>query len=113
MKHIIREIPAEYAEFSYYFDYDGLTSASGEYCNNLFIIVNEGYGRIWGFNIDEYKNIQKEAEFIIDSFNNIGGWYGYRSYKEAMESYGITYNPRKCHLLKEWQKTPMNATPTV
>ena len=111
MKHIIREVPAEYAEFDLYFDDDGLTSASGDFCNNLFIVCNDGWGRISGFNIEEYKNMQKEAEFIIDSFDNIGGWYGYSSCKEAMESCGIEYNPRKCHLLKEWQKSADECKP--
>lgn len=104
-KYIIREIDPESSDLSFYFEDDGLTSASGDYCNNLFIVSDCGYGRINGFNVDEYKRVQEQAEGIIDAFSNIGGWNNYSNYKEAMKDFGIIYNPYKCHLLKEWAKT--------
>ena len=113
IKNIIREVPAEYYDVSSYFDDDGLTSAGGEYCYNLFIVSNEGWGRIDGFNIDEYKNIQNRIEHILDGFQDVEDkcvdYDGRRyTYKDIMQEYGIKYNSRICHALKEWAK---NADP--
>lgn len=104
-RYIIREVEPEACDFSLYFDDDGLTERGGDFCNNLFIISNDGWGRYSGFNIDKYKDIQRDAENLIDAFNDVGGQYGYTSYKEAMHFCGIDYNSRKCHTLKEWAKT--------
>lgn len=109
-KHIIREVPAEDRDFSLFFDDDGLTEAGGDYCYNLFIVSSDRCGRINGFNIKEYKNVQSRADEIINAFENVIGrhsdyaYWTYASYKEAMESFGIPYNSRKCHALKEWAK---------
>lgn len=110
IKNIIREVAPEACDFRTYFDDDGLTSAGGDYCYNLFIISNDGWGRISGFNIDEYKNIQDKIDHILDGFDDVKNpgnaynWTGYSSYKEVMRDFGIDYNPRKCHALKEWAK---------
>lgn len=100
--YIIREVEPEVCDFSWYFQDDGLTELGGDFCNNLFIIPNErGYS---GFNMDIYKDIQRDAENLIDAFHNINT-HGYASYKEAMQFCGIDYNSYKCHALKEWAKT--------
>lgn len=106
IKYVIREVPAEWAEFRDYFDGDGLTDRSGDYCNNLFIIDRDGWRNYSGFNIDEFKRVQKRAEDIIEEFECLRGegWTdgSYNSFKECMVDCGIPYNPRKCHALKEW-----------
>lgn len=106
MKHIIREVPPESADLELYFDCDGLTGESGEYCYNLFIISNDGYGRYSGFNMDEYKKVQKQADAVLDGFNDVKNGYlgGYATHKEVMLDNDIPYNSRKCHMLKEWAK---------
>lgn len=101
-KYIIREV--ETPDFSFYFDDDGLTEASGEWCNNLFIVSHEGWGRFSGFNIDTYREVMRAAENIITEFSLVGEWRGYGSYRDAMEDFGISYNSHKCHSLKEWAK---------
>ena len=106
-KHIIREVPPEYCDNSYYFDDDGLTAAGGDYCYNLFIISDSR--RLDGFNMEEYKRLREQAEAIIDGFNDVSdkwnnGYDSYDTYKECMEYNDIVYNSRKCHLLKEWAK---------
>lgn len=108
IKYIIREIPPEQSDFSYYFDDDGLTEAGGDYCNNLFIVAQSR--RSSGFNEEEYQNIVEQAEAILDGFHDVNdkwtnGYNSFATYKEAMEYYGIPYTSRKCHLLKEWAKT--------
>lgn len=110
INYIVREVPAEQADLSFYFEDDGLTEAGGDWNYNLFIVCNEGWGRISGFNIETYKNVQKEADGLLDAFDDVERpgsgycWTSYGSYKEAMEDYGIPYNPTKCHKLKEWAK---------
>ena len=107
MKKIIaREVNPRYVDFSYYFDDDGLKSIGGENCA-VYIIVNEGYGRISGFNIEEYKEIREKAEAVIEGFHDVSNKWtnSYGSYREVMEYNGIPYTSRKCHLLKEWAKT--------
>lgn len=108
IKHIIREVAPEACDFSYYFDGDTFTEASGDYCNTLFIISNERWGRLEGYNIDEYKRVRDQANYIISGFEDVRdpgnayNWTGYRTYKEAMEDNGVSYTPRKCHQLKQW-----------
>lgn len=107
MKNIIREIPACESDFSYYFDGDCFTSAGGEYGYNLFIVNKEGYGRINGFNIEEYKRIVKQADSILDGFSDVeDGITNYDgkaySYKDIMQENDIPYNSMRCHKLKEW-----------
>ena len=65
MKHIIREVAPDCEDLSYYFDNDGLTGKGGNYCYNLFIISNDGFNRFHGFNIDEYKRVMEQAEWLI------------------------------------------------
>lgn len=99
---IIREYDLDGYEIDYYFGDEYLTGAGG-YNSNLFII---GLDRYTDFNGDEYKKIQNTAENIIDGFSEVGGKYAtYNTFRDCMEDFGIDYNPRKCHLLKEWAKT--------
>ena len=117
VKHIIREVAPEACDFSCYFDGDTFTAASGDYCNTLFIISNEGYGRLEGYNIDEYKRIKEQANDIINGFEDVRdpgnayNWTGYRTYKDAMEDIGIPYTPRKCHQLKQWAQDADSDSP--
>ena len=108
IKHIIREVAPEAADFSSYFDGDTFTAESGDYCNTLFIIYRDR-GRMYGLNTDEYKNIQEQAEEIIDGFDAVRDgerdYDGRRyTYKRIMEETGITYTPHKCHALKAWSE---------
>lgn len=107
IKHIIREVAPEACDFSYYFDGDTFTEASGDYCNTLFIISNEGWGRLEGYNIDEYKRVRCQAEEIMEGFTDVDDgvtdYDGRRvTYKAIMEDAGITYNAHKCHSLRQW-----------
>lgn len=115
IKNIIREVPPEACELSFYFDDDGLTEAGGDYCYNLFII---GDGRrVGGFNEEAYVKIQKQADAILDGFYDVEHpnsgycWTSYESYKAVMEDFGIPYNSRRCHALKEWAKEADTSEP--
>lgn len=114
INYIVREYPPESCELSWAFEDDGLTERGGDWNYNLFIVSNDGWGRLSGFNVETYEGIRKEAENMMDDFEQVigreslyAGWT-YKSYKEVMESYGIPYNPRKCHALKEWAKSADN-----
>lgn len=76
--YIIREVPPEQTDFSLYFEDDGLTSAGGDYCYNLFIVAqsrNSG-----GFNEKEYQNIQNEIENLLEMYSDIVGKSNYAQY---------------------------------
>lgn len=111
-KYIIREVAPEACDFSFYFEDDGLSANSGDFCNTLFIVPTRDNS---GFNAEEYKRVQDEAETIIDEFAAIrgDGWYSasFDTFKECMEYYGIAYNSRKCHALKEWSIDADTAEP--
>ena len=105
VNYIIREVPPEHTDFSYYFDDDGLTEAGGDYCCNLFIVTYTRHSS--GFNGEEYTRIQDKAEAIIDGFSDVAdkwtnGYNSYETYKECMEYNAIEYTAHKCHALKEW-----------
>lgn len=107
INYIIREVPQEHVDFSYYFDDDGLTEAGGDYCNNLFIVAQSRNQS--GFNEKLYQEIQSQAESIVDGFHDVNdkwtnGYNSYASYKEVLEYNNVLYSPRKCQLLKEWAK---------
>lgn len=113
INYIVRECPPEACELSWAFEDDGLTERGGDWNYNLFVVSNDGWGRLSGFNIDEYKRVRKDAEDLIEGF----GWADEKAddydgkritYKAVMEDNRIPYNPRKCHDLKEWAKSADN-----
>lgn len=104
IKHIIREIPPEQSDFSFYFDDDGIKEAGGDFCYNIFVLSFDRWGRVEGFQADKYKEIAKTLSYIEQDFSNVktgDGWSNYGTYKEVMEDYGLHYTPNKCHELKE------------
>ena len=100
IKYIIREIPPEQCEFSYYFDNDGIREAGGDFCYNLFIIMRDCWNRVSGFQADEYKHISDQLREIAEEIEAGPGEY-FRSYKHIMEYYGMKYSPKACHELKQ------------
>jgi hypothetical protein len=74
INYIVREVPPEHTDFSYYFDDDGLTEKGGDYCYNLFIVAQSRWSS--GFNEEEYKKLQREIENLFEMYedivNNIG-----------------------------------------
>lgn len=116
IKNIIREVPGEQAELSSYFDGDCFNENAGDYGYTLFIISNEGYGRLHGLNIDEYKRVMKQAENILEGFDSVdNGLTDYDgnkyTYKSVMQDNDIPYTSRKCHLLREWAKDADTSKP--
>ena len=80
-KYIVREIPAEQADFSFYFDDDGLTEAGGDYCYNLFIVAQSRNSS--GFNEDKYKSIQTEIENLLEMYVDIVNKSNYAQYSSV------------------------------
>jgi len=107
IKYIFTQLPE--ADCQAYFDGDCFSENSGDYNNTLFIIASD-FGRKYGLNIEEYKNIEKQAEELLDCFDYATGngkTYDGKKYtfKQAMTENGLKYNPAFCHNLKEWHKT--------
>lgn len=103
---IAREVNPGYVDFRFYFDDEGMTSKGGKNCACYIPGDRDHYG----FNHGEYKGIREQAEAVIDGFGDVSdkwtnGYSSYANYKEVLQYNGIQYNPRKCHLLKEWAKT--------
>lgn len=96
-----------YMDAEWYFDNDGFKAESGDYNNTLFIVPTRDCG---GFNADEWEQLDKAADFIIDAFDEMGGNYAtYNSFKEAVEDcpyfpVEVKYSPKLIHDLKEWWK---------
>lgn len=104
IKNIVREVPGEQAELSFYFDGDCYNENSGDYNNTVFIVCNDR-GHRYGLNIDEYNRIVERAEGISEGFYDVehkDAWTNYETYKEVMQDWSIDYTSHKCHLLKEW-----------
>lgn len=108
INYIIREIPAEHADFSYYFDDDGLTGAGGDYCNNLFIVAQSR--RSSGFNEEEYQNIQNEIEDLFEMYEDIIDKSEYAEYSSVgamLFDLGLVnniHNTKRIKEIKDWLK---------
>ena len=81
IKYIVREVPPEHTDFSYYFDNDGLTEAGGDYCYNLFIVAQSR--RSSGFNEEEYQNLQNEIENLLEMYEDITNKSDYAQYSSV------------------------------
>jgi len=102
MKKIIaKEVPPSNVDFRYYFDDEGLKSVSGKNC--AVFVVPADRRRYSGFNMEEYEEIERTADSLIETFEEVSPKNEYYpTYKEAMLSHNIDYTSRKCHLLKKW-----------
>ena len=109
IKNIIREVPGEQAELSFYFDGDTFKESAGDYGYTLFIVAHDRRSLI-GLNIDEYKRVKETAESILEGFSDVDDgatdYDGERiTYKSVMQENDIPYTNHKCHKLREWAKT--------
>jgi hypothetical protein len=69
MKKIIaKEVNPAHVDFSFYFDNDGLKSIGGENC--AVYIVPADRRRNSGFNMDEYEEIEQQAQTVIDDYED-------------------------------------------
>ena len=67
MKKIIaKEVNPSHVDYSYYFDDDGLTNKGGENCAVYIVPVDRR--RYNGFNMDEYREIEQQAQAVIDDY---------------------------------------------
>ena len=106
--YIIREVPPEQTDFGFYFDDDGLTSAGGDYCYNLFIVAqsrNSG-----GFNEEEYQSLQTEIENLLEMYVDIVNKSDYAQYSSIgamLFDLGLInsiHNTRRIKEITEWLK---------
>lgn len=104
-KYTFKQVPPGVSDCARFFDGDCYTAAAGDFSYTLFILYSER-GRTYGFNIEDYKDVQAQADGIVDGFSDVAENYTdfFKSYKHVMEYYGIEYSDKKCHALKEWAK---------
>ena len=102
-KIIAREVAPENTDFSFYFDGDSFCSSAGDRCYAVYI---PGDRRNRGFNGEEYGEIQRDIDSILEYYNE-----GENTMKQAVEdtlyedeAKSITRNTKKLHALKEWAK---------
>lgn len=105
-KHIIREVPAEYSELSFYFDGDTFTQSAGDYCYNLFIVQRNRHG-LNGINTEEYERLMAKADAILDGFSDVEDgmehWDGSKlTYQEVMQDENIPYSDATRDALIAW-----------
>ena len=65
-KIIAKELHPSHVDFGYYFDDDGLKSISGKNC--AVYIVPADRRRYNGFNMEEYQEIERQAQAVIDDY---------------------------------------------
>lgn len=90
IKYIIREVPPEQSDFSFYFEDDGLTEKGGDYCYNLFIVAQSRNSS--EFNEKEYQNIQNEIENLLEMYIDIVNKSNYAQYSSIgamLKDYGL------------------------
>lgn len=104
INYIVRELPPESTDFSFYFDDDGLTEAGGDYCCNLFIVSSSR--NTGGFNSEEYQKVQKEIENLLEMYNDItdnSNYAQYSSIGEMLYDYGLINNIHNTSRIKEFK----------
>lgn len=108
IRYIIREVPPEQSDFSFYFDDDGLTEKGGDYCCNLFIVAQSRNSS--GFNEKEYQNIQNEIENLLEMYSDIVNKSSYAQYSSVgamLFDLGLInsiHNTRRIKEITEWLK---------
>jgi hypothetical protein len=108
INYIIREVPPEQTEFSFYFDDDGLTAAGGDYCYNLFIVAQSRNSS--GFNEKEYQSLQTEIENLLEMYVDIVNKSDYAHYSSVgamLFDLGLVssiHNTRRIKEITEWLK---------
>lgn len=102
-KTIIREVPEEECEFSRFFEDDGLTSAAGDFCYNLFIVAQSR--RDNGFNEETYNKIVAEIESLeydYDDFVNNKKCTDFASIGDVLKANGLLDNAHNGIAIKKW-----------
>lgn len=99
-KYIMQELDPELANFSAYFDDDGMTSANGEY---YAVYINDGHAySSGGFNMDEFRHFYDEFSDIIEAVGDMEISLGeYESVNEIFESYDVKIPTDKYSALEE------------
>lgn len=115
IKHIIREVPPEDTDFGLYFDDEGLTSAGGDYYNNLFIVNFDNNAS--GFNMDEFKRIQNEIENLLEMYIDIVDDSDYKQYSnlgQMLYEHGLLCDLKNTKRIKAFKDffTKCNETPS-
>ena len=90
-QYIIEELSPECSDLSFYFDNDGLTEASGDYNNTLFIIENRRYS---GFNTEEYEYQVSLATSLSNEILDRKEGYIEDSYEDIIENHSIPYSKK-------------------
>ena len=102
-KYLIKEVAPEETNFEWFFEDDCFNENAVDYGYTLFIVNYEGWCRWSGYNVKEWENIIKKADYILEDFEAVSAYKEF-TYKDVMQDYGIPYSPTKCHALKEWAK---------
>jgi hypothetical protein len=103
IKYVVREVPPDVSDFSFYFDNDGLTEAGGDYCNNLFIVAQSR--NVSGFNEKEYNNIWNEIENLLEMYLDIVNKSNYAQYPSVgsmLKDYGLINSIHNTKRIKDF-----------
>ncbi len=103
INYIIREIEPEATDFTSYFDDDGLTEKSGDYCNNLFIVAQSRNSS--GFNTEAYEAVKSEIENLLEMYLDIvnkSNCAQYSSVGAMLLDYGLINNIHSTKKIKAY-----------
>lgn len=103
-RYIIRQVPPEHVDVSFYFDCDCFSEASGDYNNTLFILYCDRF-RYYGENIEEYTRIYKRINSMISDYDNIETDYMFRhtSLGELLRDYQLIESIKNTHGIRKWR----------
>lgn len=103
IKNIIREVPPEQSDFSYYFEDDGLKEVGGDYCYNLFIVAQSRNSS--GFNEEAYEAVKNEIENLLEMYLDIVNKSNYAQYSSIgamLLDYGLINNIHSTKKIKAY-----------
>ena len=103
-KYIFEEVFE--SDLSGFFYGDGYSEAAGDYCYNVFPVLDDGRGYSYNYwsaiNEEAFKDLTREMDNVINEADDlVNNWSYYKNIREIMLDYHLPYNSHNAHKIKE------------